>query len=122
MLQKQFMERVYAKAVKPSDLLWHSEEPSPFLTKAIAERKQPGTALDLGLGAGIFAVYLAKAGYRVTGLDFIPKALDLARNLAKEANVDVEWVQADLLTWNPARKFDIILDSGCLHTISDKHG
>jgi len=40
---------VYAKATNPSDLLWHSEEPSPFLTKAIQEQEQSGRALDLEL-------------------------------------------------------------------------
>jgi 2-polyprenyl-3-methyl-5-hydroxy-6-metoxy-1,4-benzoquinol methylase len=120
MFQKKFMERVYEKASKPSDLLWHSEEPSPFLVKVIQERKKTGTALDLGCGAGVFSIYLAKSGYQVTGLDFIPKALEMARQLAKEKGADVNWVQADLLTWNPATKFDIILDSGCLHTISKK--
>ena len=114
------MERVYSKASKPSDLLWHSEEPSPFLVKAIQQRKHPGNALDLGCGAGVFSVYMAGAGYHVTGLDFIPKALELARQLAKEKKVSVNWVYADLFEWNPEKKFDIILDSGCLHTIADK--
>jgi len=122
MFQKKFMERVYAKATKPSDLLWHSEEPSTFLIKAIHERRQPGRALDLGCGAGVFSVYLAKAGYQVTGLDFIPKALEMAQALAHENKVSVNWVQADLLNWNPDVKFDIILDSGCFHTISDTRG
>ena len=120
MFQKKFMERVYEKASKPSDLLWHSEEPSPFLVKVIQERKKAGTALDLGCGAGVFSIYLAKSGYQVTGLDFIPKALEMASQLAKEKGAQVNWVQADLLTWNPVTKFDIILDSGCLHTISNK--
>src|SRR5688572_9649585 len=101
MFQKKFMERVYEKASQPSDLLWHSEEPSPFLVKAMQVRKQPGTALDLGCGAGVFSVYMAQAGYQVTGLDFIPKALELARQLAKEKNVSVNWVHADLFAWNP---------------------
>lgn len=121
MLQKKFMERVYEKASQPSDLMWHSEEPSPFLAKAIQERKHRGKALDLGCGAGVFSVYMAKAGYQVTGLDFIPKALEMARELANKNNVDVSWVHADLLNWNPETKFDIILDSGCLHTIGDKN-
>lgn len=114
------MESVYKKASKPSDLLWHSDEPSKFLVEAMTNRKQPGRALDLGCGAGVFSVYMAKAGYQVTGLDFIPKALEMADALAKENKVQVNWVQADLLTWNPDTKFDIILDSGCLHTISNK--
>jgi 2-polyprenyl-3-methyl-5-hydroxy-6-metoxy-1,4-benzoquinol methylase len=121
MFQKKFMERVYEKASKPSDLMWHSEEPSPFLVKALQERKRPGTALDLGCGAGVFSVYMAKAGFQVTALDFIPKALEMARELANAQGVTVNLVHADLLNWNPKTKFDIILDSGCLHTIDDKN-
>jgi SAM-dependent methyltransferase len=120
MFQKAFMESVYKKASKPSDLLWHSDEPSQFLVQAMKERKQPGKALDIGCGAGVFSVYMAKAGYQVSGLDFIPKALELASSLAKENDVHVKWVQADLFNWNPETKYDIILDSGCLHTISSK--
>lgn len=120
MLQKKFMERVYRKAKKPSDLLWHSEEPSPFLIEAIAKRSKAGRALDLGCGAGVFSVYMAKAGYEVTGIDFIPEALEMAKTYASEQGVSVRWLMQDLLTWEPAEKFDIILDSGCLHTISDK--
>ena len=120
MFQKKFMERVYKKASKPSDLLWHSEEPSKFLVEAIQARNQSGTALDLGCGAGVFSIYMAKSGYQVTGLDFIPKALEMASQLAKQKGAHVNWVHADLLNWNPATKFDIILDSGCLHTISNK--
>jgi 2-polyprenyl-3-methyl-5-hydroxy-6-metoxy-1,4-benzoquinol methylase len=119
MFQKKFMKRVYDKASKPADLLWHSEEPSPFLIKTIQERKSVGTALDLGCGAGVFSVYMAKAGYRVTGVDFIPKALEMAEQHATENNVKINWIRADLLNWNSDTKFDIILDSGCFHTISD---
>ncbi len=120
MFQKKFMERVYRKAKQPSDLLWHSEEPSPFLVEAIKNRNKPGKALDLGCGAGVFSVYMAKAGYEVTGIDFIPEALNMARALAGKENVSVRWLQADLLNWQTTEQFDIILDSGCLHTIADK--
>jgi SAM-dependent methyltransferase len=115
------MERVYKKAEKPSDLLWHSEEPSPFLVQAIGERKSPGKALDLGCGAGIFSVYMAKAGYQVTGVDFIPEALEMAKKYANENGVKIQFLQKDILTWDNRETYDIILDSGCLHTISDKH-
>ena len=83
MFQKKFMERVYEKAAKPSDLLWHSEEPSKFLVEAIQARKQSGTALDLGCGAGVFSIYLAKSGYQVTGLDFIPKGIGNGKSAGK---------------------------------------
>jgi SAM-dependent methyltransferase len=120
MLQKMFMQKVYQKAEKPADLLWHSEEPSKFLVAAMQRRGGPGSALDLGCGAGIFSVFLAKNGYQVTGLDFIPKALEMADQHAQKEKVKVKWVQADLLEYNDSQLYDIILDSGCLHTIVNK--
>ena len=113
------MERVYRKAKKPSDLLWHSNEPSAFLTEAMKLRKG-GKALDLGCGAGVFSVYMAKAGFEVTGIDFISEALTMAKQLADREGVAVRWLNEDLLNWKAIEKFDIILDSGCLHTIDDK--
>jgi 2-polyprenyl-3-methyl-5-hydroxy-6-metoxy-1,4-benzoquinol methylase len=121
MLQKKFMERVYKNATKPPDLLWHADDPSPFLVEAIKKRNKPGKALDLGCGAGVFSVYMAKHGYDVTGIDFIPQALQMAKKLADENQVRITLKEQDVLTWNPDEKFDIILDSGCLHTISDTH-
>jgi 2-polyprenyl-3-methyl-5-hydroxy-6-metoxy-1,4-benzoquinol methylase len=121
MFQKKFMEMVYRKAKKPSDLLWHSEEPSPFLIDVIQKRKVPGKALDVGCGAGVFSIYLAKAGYEVTGIDFIHEAIQMATQLANEHHVSIKLLQQDILTWSTEDKFDIILDSGCLHTISDKY-
>jgi SAM-dependent methyltransferase len=120
MLQKIFMEKVYAKAGKPADLLWHSDEPSKFLVAAMQRRKLPGKALDLGCGAGIFSVLMARQGYDVTGLDFIPKALEMAESHAQKQSVKIKWVQADLLQYETTEQYDIILDSGCLHTISNK--
>lgn len=118
---KKFMEMVYAKAKKPEDLLWHCATPSRLLVDAIHQRRKPGTALDLGCGAGIYAVYLAKRGYDVTGLDFIPKALEMAEDTAKREGVKINWVEADLLEWPSRTQFDLILDSGTLHNISSRH-
>jgi SAM-dependent methyltransferase len=63
------------------------------------------------------AIYLAKQGYKVTGLDFIPKALEMAAARATAETIDVNWVRADVLDWHTADSFDLILDSGCLHGI-----
>lgn len=110
---------IYKKAQKPEDLLWHSEDPSPFLVDAIQQRTQPGRALDLGCGAGVFSVYMAKKKYDVTGIDFIPRALEMGRNRATQENVTVNFVEADLFEWKTTQPYDIVLDSGCLHTIGD---
>jgi cyclopropane fatty-acyl-phospholipid synthase-like methyltransferase len=120
MFEKQVQTMFYNKAKGPEDLPWHCEAPAKLLVEAVAQRGKPGKALDVGCGAGVFAVYLAKQGYAVTGLDFIPKALEMARRRAESEKVQVNWVLADLLDWRPAERFDLILDSGCLHTISSR--
>ncbi len=118
MFEKKVQQMFYGKASRPEDLPWHSDKPAELLIKAISERKVPGKALDLGCGTGVFSVYLAKQGYEVTGLDFIPKALTMAQQRAEAENAHVTWVLADLFDWQAADPFDLVLDSGCLHTVA----
>jgi methylase of polypeptide subunit release factors len=62
------------------------------------EGREPphGRALDLGCGSGIWAVELAKRGWDVTGVDFVPKAIRRARERAAAAEVDVRLVEGDV--------------------------
>lgn len=70
----------------------------------------PCRALDLGSGQGRNAVWLALQGHRVTAIDLSPVATEQARRLAAEAGVDVEFLTADLATWDPAAAaFDLVL-------------
>jgi 2-polyprenyl-3-methyl-5-hydroxy-6-metoxy-1,4-benzoquinol methylase len=121
MFEKKVQEMFYNKAQVSEDLPWHSTEPAKLLVEAVDRRARPGRALDLGCGAGVFSAFLAKRGYQVTGLDFIPKALAMAKERAESENVEVTWVLADLLRWDSDRQFDLVLDSGCLHTIRSIH-
>ncbi|MGV0812278.1 class I SAM-dependent methyltransferase [Mycolicibacterium boenickei] len=80
----------------------------------------PGTALDLGCGTGDNAVYLARHGWRVTGVDFVDKPLAKAR--AKAGALPATFVKADvtqLSTSGIGAGFGLIIDSGCLHGMSD---
>jgi SAM-dependent methyltransferase len=54
--------------------------------------------VDLGCGPGLYAIRLAQAGLRVTGLDFGPAVVAYARELAEDADIDhrVTIVQEDL--------------------------
>jgi SAM-dependent methyltransferase len=83
--------------------------PSRFLVSAV-EASEPGRALDLACGAGRHAVWLAERGWRVTAVDFSEVALAEARRLAAARAVDVEWIAADVLAWEPpARAFELVL-------------
>ncbi|WP_329609198.1 FAD-dependent oxidoreductase [Arthrobacter sp. ATA002] len=70
----------------------------------------PGTALDAGCGAGTEAIWLATHGWKVTGADIASAALDRAAGRAADAGVadQVQWVQADLSTWEPDAQYDLV--------------
>lgn len=79
-----------------------------------------GSALDLGCGTGDSSIYLAQHGWKVTGVDFVPKALDKAR--AKAGNLPVDFVRADVTRLSQTgigTGFQLIVDNGCLHNMSD---
>jgi len=115
-------ERLYGRAKTPSDLPWHRPEPPPLLVEALASRGTPGTALDVGCGAGTYSIWLARQGYRVTGVDFMPQAVAMLNEQASQLGLDVRAVQADVLTYEAPQPCDVILDVGCLHSLGrDRH-
>jgi len=57
---------------------------------------KPGMELlDVACGAGNATIPAARAGARVTGLDFSPDLLAIARERAADAMVEVDWIEAD---------------------------
>jgi SAM-dependent methyltransferase len=78
-----------------------------------------GTLLELGCGAGNVSIYLAQAGYLVTGVDIAPSAIDWARENAAQAQVNIDFILDDVLTLAGVADggFDIVLDGHCFHCI-----
>jgi SAM-dependent methyltransferase len=95
--------------------------------RALFEReelgRQPpyGPALDLGCGSGIHAVELARRGWQVTGADNVPQALGRARERAREAGVEVHFLQGDITALRAAgvgSGFRLVLDFGAVHGLT----
>ena len=63
-------------------------KPNAFLTEMIRDVK-PGKALDVGMGQGRNALYLAQQGWTVTGFDPADKAVAAAQEEAKRLGVNV---------------------------------
>jgi SAM-dependent methyltransferase len=79
-------------------------------------------ALELGCGTGDTSIYLAKQGWQVTAVDFVPKALEKALAKARVDNVTVKFVHADvtrLSSTGLGENFALIVDNGCLHNMND---
>jgi SAM-dependent methyltransferase len=51
--------------------------------------------LDVATGTGNAAIPAAQSGARVTGLDFAPELLSVARERAGQADVEIDWVEGD---------------------------
>ena len=77
-----------------SDQIW-SGNPNAALVREAAGLT-PGSALDLGCGEGADAIWLARQGWTVTGVDVSDVALDRARRHAAAAGVAIEFVLDDL--------------------------
>jgi len=88
----------------------HPGRPHPSVVEALADAT-PGTALELGCGAGAAAVWLAARGWTVTAVDVSQVALDRAAAHAAQAGVEdrVRWERADLRTWSTPETFDLVL-------------
>src|SRR5262249_41028487 len=64
--------------------------------------------LDLACGFGRHSIGMALRGYRVTGVDFNPRYLALAREESERRGVTVRWVEADMRELDFAREFDAV--------------
>ncbi|MCV7191673.1 class I SAM-dependent methyltransferase [Mycolicibacterium brumae] len=118
MVSKQLIFRVmYRLGFTP----WDGHPIAQNLQMLVAELPA-GRALDLGCGTGDASIYLAQRGWTVTGVDFVPQALDKARAKAAAANAPAEFVEADvtrLSSEGVGDGFGLIVDNGCLHNMSD---
>lgn len=80
------------------------------------------TVLDLGCGSGWLAVYLARAGYRVTGVDVAAHAVDLARQwAAQEPELPLEFVVSDItgMPFEPGR-FDACIANSVFEHLTEE--
>jgi len=117
-MAEMVMRKFYRQAeARPERLPWHREEPSALLAAVVSSRNGRGRALDVGCGAGVLSVWMAQRGLEVTGLDLFPEAIAMARAHADGKGVQAEFVCGDLFSYGAERPFDVVYDSGCLHSL-----
>ena len=96
---------------------WDTGISPPELLEFI-ENHHPGRAIDIGCGTGTNVITLARAGWQVTGIDFAPRAIRLARQKIKEAGVRANVQVNDATKLNKIDgPYDLAFDLGCFHGI-----
>jgi SAM-dependent methyltransferase len=100
---------------------WDTGRPPDVLLDLLRDLP-PGRFLDLGCGTGGAAVQLASRGWEVVGIDFAASAIAKARRRAARAGVSADFRVGDvtrLERLQGALPFDLILDVGCYHGLSE---
>jgi trans-aconitate methyltransferase len=103
---RSYWDEHYAKADTAAG---HRLPPNPYLVEEVGNLPV-GSALEAGCGEGAEAIWLAQAGWQVTAVDIATEPLARAAGRAEAEGVGdrIEWVRADLGSWQPARTYDLV--------------
>ena len=77
-----------------------AEGPDPTVAEVVSTLP-PGRALDVAAGRGRHAIWLAAHGWQVTAVDWSHVGLDLGRAHDHGNHGAIDWVVADVTTWEP---------------------
>lgn len=84
--------------------------PSEFVERQAWRLDDGSDVVELGAGEGRNLVYLAlEGGHRVWAVDYAADGLRKARAFAREQGVDLHVVEADVLDWEPQRRWDAVV-------------
>lgn len=106
---------------------WDTKITPPELVAEVEgpQKRTPGRALDLGCGTGTNSLYLASHGWNVTGIDFIPSAIEQAREKqygAGQLSGNIHFLVGDVTQLEALRLesgYTLLFDLGCLHSLEE---
>lgn len=113
----------YDRKYSAKEFYW-GKKPSATCDKAMEFLKPSPefrpSLLDLGSGEGRNAIYFAKHGFAVTGLDLSVPGLEKTKAYAEEAGLHVETIQANIVNYRLDRTDDVVFSTGALHYLPAK--
>ena len=106
-----FDDNAYWRELYPSMFTEERFAAAPEQIEKVLALAEPigKAALDLCCGPGRCSIALARAGFRVTGVDKTKFLLDKARAKARAAKVKIEWVHADMRDFVRPEAYDFAL-------------
>lgn len=73
--------------------------------------------LDLGCGQGRDALFIARAGHRVVGVDISPNGIRDLKEAALREGLPIDGIVADITEFTPEGSFDVIVIDRTLHML-----
>lgn len=112
---------LFSERYASGDMPWDSGITPPEIMELLAALPA-GYALDLGCGTGTVIRDLLRKGWRADGIDFVPRAIDIARAKLKEfppASHRLFRHDVTRLDELPALRsdYELIIDIGCGHSL-----
>lgn len=100
---------------------WYQSEPMMSLRMLDAAGITPAdSVIDIGGGASTLADALLERGFTdVSVLDVSKVGLDRAQQRLGAAASSIDWIHADLLAWQPSRRYGAWHDRAVFHFLTD---
>lgn len=115
--EQKFWDTIY----KDKEAHWIDKNPSNLAKKAISKYDKFDKVLEIGCGAGIDTFLLATVANKITGIDLVSNAVDLAKkNLEKQpkdikSKITFEVGDAEKLKYQDS-EFDFVYSLSVLHS------
>lgn len=74
--------------------------------------------LDVGCGQGRDALFIARSGHDVVGVDLSPNGIRDLQHVADSEKLSIQGIVADIVEFTPEGTFDIILIDRTLHMLA----
>lgn len=118
--KKEHWDTIYSQKAE-ADLSWHQDDPSVSLELMELAGLTPGTSVvDIGAGRSRVVDRLLELGLTdITVLDLSASAIAASQSRLGDSALDVNWIVADVTTWDASRAFDIWHDRAVFHFLVD---
>jgi len=113
--------RCWNESYAAGDLPWDTGEPEPLLVEFVnADRVRPTRTLEIGVGTGTNALWLAERGFDVLGLDVAPLAVEQAKKKLNGRDLRCRFAALDFLAATPPDgPSHFVFDRGCFQVFDE---
>ena len=103
---------------RPANFILQNEMPDENLVELFNKGLPISSAIEFGCGEGRNAIFMAKQGVSVTGIDISEEAIKNAQDIARKKELIVDFRCQDGIKESITGRFDFAYDSGMFHHLA----